>query len=77
MVFALCQTALAQQSLTLQPQMGAKLNGLTTAQIDRFETGKVLYSRPIPIEEGLGPIMNKSNCASCHTNPLALNAPIL
>ena len=70
MVFALCQTALAQQSLTLQPQMGAKLNGLTTAQIDRFETGKVLYSRPIPIEEGLGPIMNKSNCASCHSNPL-------
>jgi len=69
-VFALCQTALAQQSVTLQPRMGAKLNGLTTAQINRFETGKVLYSRPIPIEEGLGPIINKSNCGSCHANPL-------
>jgi hypothetical protein len=50
--------------------MGAKLNGLTTSQIDRFETGKVLYSLPIPIEEGLGPIINKSNCGSCHANPL-------
>ena len=69
-VFVLCQTALAQQSVTLQPRMGAKLNGLTTSQIDRFETGKVLYSRPIPIEEGLGPIINKSNCGSCHANPL-------
>ena len=68
--FALCQTALAQQSVTLQPRMGAKLNGLTASQIDRFETGKVLYSRPIPIEEGLGPIINKSNCGSCHANPL-------
>ena len=68
--FALCQTALAQQSATLQPRMGAKLNGLTTSQIDRFETGKILYSRPIPIEEGLGPVLNKSNCGSCHANPL-------
>ena len=68
--FALCQTALAQQSVTLQPRMGAKLNGLTTSQIDRFETGKVLYRLPIPIEEGLGPIINKSNCGSCHANPL-------
>ncbi len=66
--FALCETVLAQ--VELQPRMGAKLNGLTASQIDRFEIGKLLYSRPIPIEEGLGPIMNKSNCASCHTNPL-------
>lgn len=66
--FALCETVLAQ--VELQPRMGAKLNGLTASQIDRFEIGKLLYSRPIPIEEGLGPIMNKSNCASCHTSPL-------
>ncbi len=55
---------------TMQPRMGAMLDGLTTAQIDRFETGKILYSRPIPIAEGWGPIGNKSNCGSCHANPL-------
>lgn len=68
-VFALCQTALAQQTPILQPRMGAKLSGLTPSQVDRFETGKVLYSRPVSIEEGLGPILNKSNCASCHISP--------
>ncbi len=58
------------QTPALQPRMGAHLDGLTAAQLQRFDIGKVLFSFPIPIEDGLGPILNKSNCGSCHANPL-------
>jgi CxxC motif-containing protein (DUF1111 family) len=50
--------------------MGAPLSGLTEQQLARFEIGRSLYITPVAIEEGLGPIMNKSNCGSCHANPL-------
>jgi len=50
--------------------MGEPLDGLTAMQVQRFEMGKFQFSRPIPIEEGLGPIFNKSNCGSCHSNPI-------
>jgi CxxC motif-containing protein (DUF1111 family) len=66
---ALTPIALAQAP-ALQPRMGAHLDGLTTGQLQRFEIGKALFSFPIPIADGLGPIMNKSNCGSCHSNPL-------
>ena len=62
--------------LELQPRMGARLSGLTVSEVERFLTGKALYSMPIPIESGLGPIMNKSNCGSCHSNPLGGWGPI-
>ena len=58
------------QGTELQPRMGDPLSGLTAGQLARFAIGKELYSRPVTIEEGLGPIMNKSNCGSCHANPL-------
>jgi CxxC motif-containing protein (DUF1111 family) len=57
-------------SVEVQPAMGAPLSGLSAAQLDRFEVGKALYITPVGMEEGLGPIMNKSNCGSCHANPL-------
>ncbi len=58
------------QSPALQPLMGDPLDGLTAGQLARFAIGKTLFSRPVEIAEGLGPIMNKSNCGSCHSNPL-------
>ncbi|MSR28309.1 MAG: hypothetical protein EXS03_01880 [Phycisphaerales bacterium] len=67
-VAALTPTVVAQTP-SLQPRMGAKLDGLTADQVERFAIGKELFSRPITIEEGLGPIMNKTNCGSCHANP--------
>jgi len=54
----------------VQPAMGAPLSGLTADQLARFEVGRSLYVTPVAIEDGLGPIMNKSNCGSCHANPL-------
>lgn len=64
-----CSLALAGTT-EVQPSMGAPLSGLTEQQLARFEIGRSLYVTPVAIEEGLGPIMNKSNCGSCHANPL-------
>ncbi len=70
-----CVVACVSQStragdVGLQPRMGAPLAGLSVGQLERFAIGKALYSMPIPIEDGLGPIFNKSNCGSCHASPL-------
>ncbi|MSR44699.1 MAG: hypothetical protein EXS15_04985 [Phycisphaerales bacterium] len=66
----LVSSAATAGDLALQPVIGEPLTGLSAAQVARFQIGKVLYSMPIPIEDGLGPILNKSNCGSCHSNPV-------
>jgi CxxC motif-containing protein (DUF1111 family) len=50
--------------------MGQPLPGLSALELQRFSIGRQLYGRPLTIEDGLGPIMNKSNCSSCHANPV-------
>ncbi len=62
-------TALAG-GVTLQPKAGDPLLGLTKVQLSRFVAGRVSYITPFTIETGLGPIFNKSNCQSCHSNPV-------
>ena len=52
-----------------QPVQGEPIVGLDTIQTERFFEGKALFSLPIPVEDGLGPVFNKSNCRSCHSNP--------
>ena len=58
------------QSLSLQPRAGDPLAGLTPAQLALFNQGRTLYSTPIPATAGMGPIFNKTNCQSCHSNPV-------
>ena len=60
-----------KRGLLIQPNppVGSPLPGLTSEQEALFWEGRVLYSTPIPVEDGLGPIFNKSNCRSCHSNP--------
>ena len=53
----------------LQPRMGQPLPGLSALEMQRFGIGRQLYGRPLTVQDGLGPVMNKSNCSSCHTNP--------
>ena len=53
----------------LQPRAGAPLSGLTPLEAALFAHGRVDYGTPFPTVAGLGPIMNKSNCKSCHINP--------
>lgn len=68
-VLALPMSALADAGVTLQQKAGAPLVGLTAQELALFETGKLLFATPPTVEEGLGPIFNKSNCQSCHTVP--------
>ena len=53
-----------------QPKMGDPLDGLTAAQLQRFEDGRVDFSTPLTVAEGLGPIFNQVSCANCHNNPV-------
>ncbi|MBX3464231.1 MAG: hypothetical protein KF830_13750 [Planctomycetes bacterium] len=55
---------------TPQPKMGAPLHGLTAAELQRFDAGRVDFMRPFQVSDGLGPIFNQTNCASCHNNPV-------
>ena len=74
----ICTSSFADDhpTLDLQPVSGAPLHGLTAVQLELFEAGKVLFGTPILVEDGLGPIFNKSNCRSCHTNPDGGNGSI-
>ena len=58
------------EELALQPRAGDPLPGLSATELELFQVGRVLYSTPIPATEGMGPIFNKSNCQSCHSNPV-------
>ncbi len=60
----------ASGSLQIQPAAGDPVPDLTPAELERFELGKVDYSRTLTVEEGLGPVFNKAGCFSCHTSPL-------
>jgi hypothetical protein len=54
----------------LQPKAGGPLSGLTSTQLQLFNQGRIDYQTPFGAATGLGPIMNKSNCQSCHSNPI-------
>ncbi|MFZ9880677.1 MAG: di-heme oxidoredictase family protein, partial [Phycisphaerales bacterium] len=66
--FVLAAPAFAQ--VVLQPKAGAPLLGLNKSERARFLQGQIDYQTPWGNATGLGPVMNKSNCASCHSNPL-------
>lgn len=53
----------------LQSRLGAPLPGLTGAQLARFQSGKVAFSRIMYADDGLGPIHNLHSCIGCHSNP--------
>jgi CxxC motif-containing protein (DUF1111 family) len=45
------------------------LTGLTPAQLDRFNRGRVVFSRVFDAQSGLGPSFNSAACANCHEEP--------
>ncbi len=53
-----------------QPKMGQPLGGLTPAQLQRWEDGRVDFNHVVSEAEGLGPIFNQHSCGSCHNNPV-------
>jgi CxxC motif-containing protein (DUF1111 family) len=52
-----------------QPAVGAPIDGLNSTQRTQFDLGRILFGVPLLVEDGLGPVLNKSNCRSCHSNP--------
>jgi hypothetical protein len=71
---ALTVCAIADE-LTLQERNGAPFQGLSAAQLQRFQDGRVDYQSPISIEMGAGPGFNKSNCGSCHGTGTIIGGP--
>jgi CxxC motif-containing protein (DUF1111 family) len=57
---------LAAQGVDLQPQAGDPLPGLTPLELQRFFVGRAVFDTPLPIAQGLGPIMNQTSCGACH-----------
>jgi len=55
---------------SLQPRMGDPIDGLTAAQLARFEAGREEFLRTFTAETGLGPGFNQDSCASCHSLPV-------
>lgn len=68
--WSLAPSAAQAGGVSLQPRAGDALRGLNKAERGRFLEGQAAYQTPWGPGSGLGPIMNKSNCASCHSNPL-------
>jgi len=50
-------------------QLDVPLAGLTAAELDRFNRGRVVFSRVFTEAEGLGPSFNSAACANCHEEP--------
>lgn len=68
LVVASFATSLNAQSP--QPKMGAPLHGLSPTELVRFQNGRNDFTRVFQTADGLGPIFNRTNCASCHNNPV-------
>lgn len=49
---------------------GGPLPGLSRAERDRFERGRVEFERAFTPETGLGPLFNANACAECHEDPV-------
>jgi CxxC motif-containing protein (DUF1111 family) len=53
-----------------QPRPGDRLQNLSEELIQRFLIGKTAFNEDLTIENGLGPIFNKTSCGNCHNNPV-------
>jgi CxxC motif-containing protein (DUF1111 family) len=49
--------------------LGDPIPGLTQAELDAFERGRVIFERRFTPSDGLGPLYNAVSCASCHSTP--------
>jgi len=53
------------------PTLGDPIPGLTRAERDQFERGRVVFERGFDPETGLGPLFNEGSCVECHESPIA------
>lgn len=57
----------AAPEITVAP--GQPLPDLSTAELEVFERGRLLFDRSFSEGEGLGPLYNQARCSSCHDLP--------
>jgi CxxC motif-containing protein (DUF1111 family) len=50
---------------------GDPVRGLSQAERDRFDRGKVVFDSVFTPETGLGPLFNSVACGECHEDPVA------
>ena len=51
-------------------KLGDPIAGLTQAELNAFERGRLVFERRFRPSEGLGPLYNATSCASCHSTPV-------
>ena len=54
--FLIASLAASMAAQAPQPKMGEPLHGLTAAQLQAFADGRVDFSTPLTVAEGLGPL---------------------
>jgi CxxC motif-containing protein (DUF1111 family) len=60
---------IALASCRRPPAPGDPLPGLSAAERDRFERGRVVFDSVFTPEAGLGPSFNSTACGECHEDP--------
>ena len=68
---ALIGTAAAVFACAGSLNPGDPLRGLTHAQRNAFNRGRVIFDSTFKPETGLGPLFNEASCGECHKEPAA------
>ena len=55
----------------VRPPLGGPIEGLSPAELDAFERGRLVFERRFRPSEGLGPRYNATSCVSCHSTPVS------
>lgn len=61
----------------MMPQLGEPLPGLTRDQMELFLDGKEDFEDSETVDGGLGPIFNRTSCATCHSAPVTGGAGVI
>lgn len=56
-------------NIASSPAWSAPIDGLTPAQLARFEQGKAMFEKVFTPSNGLGAVFNAQSCVECHGQP--------
>ncbi len=59
------------------PEPGDPLNGLSSAERDQFDRGRLVFDSAFTPPTGLGPLFNSTACATCHARPVSGGASLI
>jgi len=66
LVLTACATSTSRRA---PAEPGGPSDGLTSAQLNRFQRGKAVFERVFTPATGLGPLFNNVSCVACHDVP--------